>query len=55
MTERARVMEATAMAATRAMARATAVVGERRRQWSKAKGNGEGGKSDHDSKKRAMA
>jgi hypothetical protein len=48
-------MEATAMAATRAMARATAVVGERRRQWSKAKGNGEGGKSDHDSKKRAMA
>jgi hypothetical protein len=37
------------------MARATAVVGKRRRQWSKAKGDGEGGKSDRDGKKRAMA
>jgi hypothetical protein len=41
--------------ATRAMARATAVVGERRWQWSKAKDVGEGGKSDRDDKKRAMA
>jgi hypothetical protein len=37
------------------MARATAVVGERRWRGSKAKGDGEGGKSDHDGKKRAMA
>jgi hypothetical protein len=37
------------------MARATAVVSERRWRGSKAKGDGEGGKSDRDGKKRAMA
>jgi hypothetical protein len=41
--------------ATRAMARATAVVSEQRWRGSKAKGNGEGGKSDRDGKKRVMA
>ncbi len=37
------------------MARATAVVGERRWQGLKAMGDGEGGKIDRDGKKRVMA